>query len=80
MRITFAVELLIHTAVLGTVITAVRNRIPALRRANYNDDGTLTIGSSESAIVPEIRWTEIAAIIAEFALYLTIWAWIFKLI
>ena len=73
-------ELLVHIAFLGAVIVGIRNRIPSLRHPSYSDDGTLSIGSSQLSIRPEIRWGEIAGILLEFAVYLTIWAWAYGLI
>ncbi|HEY6445775.1 MAG TPA: hypothetical protein VIY53_04890 [Acidobacteriaceae bacterium] len=72
-------ELAFHVAVLGAVITAVRNRIPSLKEPAYSDDGTLSIGSPQE-VERDAKWGEIAVITAEFVLYLAVWAWLYRLI
>ena len=73
-------EMVFHAVVLGAVITSIRNRIPWWRQPSYADEGTLTIDSAEISPQPETRWAEIAVIVVEFALYLLLWAWVYRVI
>jgi len=72
MRTALYGEFVIHIAMLGVVITAIRNRIPWLKQPSYSDDGTLTIEFAESLPQSETQWAEISWIGLEFALYLLI--------
>jgi hypothetical protein len=80
MRMSLYGELAIHILFLGAVITGVRNRVPGLKRPSYSDEGTLSIGSSESSREAEIRWSEIGGILIEFVLYLAMWGRIYGII
>ena len=73
-------EFVIHAALLGAVITAIRNRIPWWNQPTYSDEGTLTIDSTEILPQPETQWAEIGWIVLEFAVYLLLWAKIYRLI
>jgi hypothetical protein len=73
-------EFVIHIAMLGAVITAIRNRIPWWRQPADSDEGTLTIESAQALPQPETQWAEISWIVLEFALYLRLWAKTYQLI
>jgi hypothetical protein len=73
-------ELALHIAVLGAVITAIRNRIPCWKQPTYSDEGTLTIDSTKILPQPETEWAEIGWIALEFSIYLALWARVYRLI
>lgn len=73
-------EFLADILVFGAVITTIRNRIPALKNPGYSDDGTLTIATSQIPRASAVRWGEIGIIVAEFAVYLALWALIYGII
>jgi hypothetical protein len=73
-------EFVIHIAMLGAVITAIRNRIPWMKKPAYSDEGTLSIDSAEILPQPEMQWAEISWIALEFALYVLLWTKIYRLI
>jgi hypothetical protein len=79
MRTALYSELALHIAVLGAVITAIRNRIPWWKRPAYSDEGTLTIDSTEILPQPETQWAEISWIALEFSIYLAIWARVYRI-
>jgi hypothetical protein len=79
-RIALYSELGAHIVFLGVAIMGVRNRIPCLKTPSYSDDGTLSISSSEPFVSTDPKWGEIAAIVFEFAAYLAIWAWVYRII
>ena len=73
-------ELIWHIAVFGAVLTSIRNRIPWQKKPSYSDDGILTIDSAQILPHPENRLAEIGFIVLEFALYLLLWTWIYRII
>jgi hypothetical protein len=73
-------EMYVHIAFLGAVIVGIRNRIPSLKNPSYSDDGTLSIGESQSSSRDTTRWGQIGGIVLEFALYLGIWAWVYGIV
>jgi len=79
-RIALYGEFLTDIVVFGAVITAIRNRVAALKHPGYSDDGTLTIAMSQTSNAAVIRWGEIAIVVAEFVIYLAVWAWIYGII
>lgn len=80
MRTALYGEFVIHIAMLSAAITAIRNRIPWMKQPSYSDDGTLSIESPEALPQPETQWVEISWIALEFALYLLLWAKVYRLI
>jgi hypothetical protein len=79
-RMALCGEFLADIVVFGAVVTAIRNRIPALKNPGYRDDGTLTIATSQMSRARAVRWGEIGIIVAEFAVYLALWALVYGII
>jgi len=79
----FKIEVIAHLAVLGIVITAIRNRIGWWNKPTYGDDGLLSLENSSKLagtsyeVVPT-HWPEIGLISAEVVLYIAVWAWILQ--
>jgi hypothetical protein len=73
-------EMIFNVAVLGALITSIRNRIPWWKQPSYSDEGTLTIESAETSTQPEAKWAEIGWIVLEFVIYLALWSWIYRII
>ena len=80
MRTALYGEFAIHIAMLGAVITAIRNRIPWWKQPTYDDEGTLTIDSTEILPQPKTQWAETGWIVLEFLIYLAMWARVYHLV
>jgi hypothetical protein len=81
----FKIELIAHIAVLGIVITAIRNRIGWWKKPTYGDDGLLSLqntakiaGTSYESL--PTQWNEIGFIFAEFFIYIALWSMILQLL
>src|ERR1700744_5384380 len=55
-RIALYGEFLTDIVIFGAVVTAIRNRVPALKRPAYSDDGTLTIATSQTSNTGAVEW------------------------
>lgn len=79
-RVSLYSEFVVHLTYLGALLTVIRNSIPAWRDPRSDNDEVISLDSSIQFVSRNIRWNDIAIVILEFLVYVTLWAWCYALI